>query len=59
MPGKGDALLNLHMLVWYMFNLKNAVSLPMHWSLKEQYGFDEVTLNTVSVIPAVSKMNIP
>lgn len=28
-------------------NLKNALSLPMHWSLKEQYGFDEVTLNTV------------
>lgn len=31
----------------------------MHWSLKEQYGFDEVTLNTVYVIPTASKMNIP
>ena len=39
-------------------NLKNEVSLPMHWSLKDQYDFDEVMLNTVCVIPTASKMNI-
>lgn len=59
MPGMGGCFADSSPADLVYVNLKNAVSLPMHWSLKEQCGFDEVMLNTVYVIPTASKMNIP
>lgn len=51
-------MLILHLLIQYVCNLKNAVSLPELQKLKEQDGFDEVMLNTVYVISMASKMNV-